>query len=315
MRCQRRAVTLMELLVVISLIGMLLSLLLPAVQASREAARRNQCASQLRQAGFALLNHESAHARFPSNGWGFRWQGDPDRGTGLEQPGSWIFNVLPYLERTDVAKLGAGESDPNKKRQLLAIASQTPVAVFYCPTRRAVALYPHDMTYPPHNADAAPQVGKTDYAINGGDVFIKPSWPPNYSQAANWKWSDTSKATGIAYYRSAIVVADIHDGTNHTYLIGEKQVSNVAGDPGDDQGMLAGYDQDTNRWTPAALTPAPDGVRQNARRFGSAHPGACQFIMCDGSLRSISYRIDPEVHRRLGNRRDHMIVDDSTLLE
>jgi prepilin-type N-terminal cleavage/methylation domain-containing protein len=82
----RRAVTLMELLVVISIIGMLMALLLPAVQASRESARRTVCQNNLKEIGLANLNHESALARFPTGGWGFAWMGDPDRGTGKSQP-------------------------------------------------------------------------------------------------------------------------------------------------------------------------------------------------------------------------------------
>lgn len=312
MKVYRRAVTLMELLVVVSIIGMLMALLLPAVQASREASRRNTCANSLRQVSLALLNHESAHDRFPSNGWGFRWQGDPDRGTGPDQPGSWIFNVLAYLERTDVARLGAGEPD-TKKRHLLALANQVAVSVFYCPSRRAVALYPHNTVYPPHNADVAPLAGKTDYAINAGDVLIQPSWPPSYDQAANWHWADFSKATGVSYYRSTVKMADIHDGTSLTYMIGEKRVAGFGDDPGDDQGLLMGYDQDTSRWTALSLPPTPDGATPKPQRFGSAHPAVCQFIMCDGSLREIAYAIDPEIHRRLGNRLDGRVIEDTAI--
>ena len=83
----RQAFTLVELLVVISIIAMLVALLLPAVQGAREAARVTQCSNQLRQVAVASLTHESAHGFMPSNGWGWSLVGDPNYGFGREQPG------------------------------------------------------------------------------------------------------------------------------------------------------------------------------------------------------------------------------------
>src|SRR5487761_1444150 len=138
-------------------------------------------------------------------------------------------------------------------------------------------------------------------------------WPPSYDQAANWHWADFSKATGVSYYRSTVKMADIHDGTSLTYMIGEKRVAGFGDDPGDDQGLLMGYDQDTSRWTALSLPPTPDGATPKPQRFGSAHPAVCQFIMCDGSLREIAYAIDPEIHRRLGNRLDGRVIEDTAI--
>src|SRR3954453_2916900 len=93
--------TLVELLVVIAIIGILVALLLPAIQAAREAARRTQCKNHLKQIAVACLNYESSQKAFPAGGWGFRWMGDPDRGMGRGQPGGWIFQVCSYLEEGD----------------------------------------------------------------------------------------------------------------------------------------------------------------------------------------------------------------------
>ena len=105
-----RGFTLVELLVVIAIIGILVALLLPAVQAAREAARRSQCQNNLKQLSVAVLNYENTHKTLPSGGWGWHWMGDPDGGYGKDQPGSWLYSILPYLEEANVRTIAARPS-------------------------------------------------------------------------------------------------------------------------------------------------------------------------------------------------------------
>ena len=92
----RLGFTLVELLVVIAIIGALVALLLPAVQAAREAARSAQCKNNLKQVGLACQVHLSSQKTFPSAGWGWGWVGDADRGFSYNQPGGWVYNILPF---------------------------------------------------------------------------------------------------------------------------------------------------------------------------------------------------------------------------
>ena len=132
--------TLVELLVVITIIGILVSLLLPAVQGARESARRNTCSNNLRQIGIAALAHESQMGFLPTGGWGWQWAGDPDRGFTAKQPGGFFYNILPFMEQAAVHDLGAGLPD-QQKDTLIAQAAATPMSTFICPSRRAVAPY------------------------------------------------------------------------------------------------------------------------------------------------------------------------------
>ncbi len=139
--------TLVELLVVITIIGVLIALLLPAVQAAREAARQTQCKNNLKQLALGCLNHEQINGRLPSDGWGWRWVGDADRGSDWRQPGGWIYNVLPYVEQPALHDLGLGANPWNGTEKLAANCRrmQTPIAALdlpHTPPSWAVPLRP-----------------------------------------------------------------------------------------------------------------------------------------------------------------------------
>lgn len=315
MTSRRCALTLLEVLVAISIIGMLMALLLPAVQASRESARRTSCQNNLKQIGLATLTQESAHRRFPSGGWGFAWVGDPDRGTGKSQPGGWLYSLLAYFERGDLARMGSGEPF-KKKKEVLTLVVQVPIKMFNCPSRRVQALSALAPNPPPINYNFVPAVAQTDYAVNAGDYDVGGgSGPRSLADGDNpsYPWRDTSRATGISYLRSEVVRAQITDGGSHTYLVGEKYAIQSGGvDAGDDQSMYSGYDYDTYRWGKRDSPPLMDDAASAPDRFGSPHPAGCNFVFCDGSVHTIGYDIDSRVHRRLANRQDGVPIDDSS---
>jgi len=164
--------TLVELLVVITIIGILIALLLPAVQGARESGRRAQCMNNLKQLGLAALHHEQAPGYLPTGGWGYYWVGDPDRGFGPNQPGGWIYNVLPYLEQEGLRNLGAGRSQ-SEKLAAAATVVMTPLQMLNCPSRRRPALYPSSK---PINSGPISGAAKTDYAVNTGSDPYSFEW-------------------------------------------------------------------------------------------------------------------------------------------
>ena len=92
---------------VIAIIGILVALLLPAIQAAREAARRSQCTNNLKQLALGCIEHHDTFKTLPSGGWSWHWTGDPDMGFGREQPGSWLYHILPFIEEDDLHQLGS----------------------------------------------------------------------------------------------------------------------------------------------------------------------------------------------------------------
>jgi prepilin-type N-terminal cleavage/methylation domain-containing protein/prepilin-type processing-associated H-X9-DG protein len=314
-----RGFTLVELLVVIAIIGVLIAMLLPAVQAAREAARRVQCRSHLKQLAIACIAHETAHGHFPSAGWSYQFVGDPDRGVGVAQPGGWIYSTLPYLEQAALHDLGKGQDLATKKVTLVA-QMKTPLAMQNCPSRRNAEPIIWGNTYTLVNVNSpmlSDLVARSDYVGNGGDTRGPNPRPTSYAQGDTASfWPDTGGLNGIFFPRSMVPVRDITDGTAHTFLLGEKYMMpdyyTTGEDGGDNQSMYQGYDVDTVRFTGMDASDPTTGLPPKQDRlgviylsaFGSAHSAACNFAMADGSVRSVAYEIDLLIYRRLGNRMD-----------
>jgi prepilin-type N-terminal cleavage/methylation domain-containing protein/prepilin-type processing-associated H-X9-DG protein len=339
----RTAFTLVELLVVITIIGILIALLLPAVQMAREAARQTQCRNHLKQIALAWLQHEERQKSLPTGGWGYCWAGEPTSGFDVKQPGGWEYNILPYIELGDLHDLGMGEGRViTVSRPGFLQRVQTPVATFICPTRRPSLAYPYltDSLNFFRNVTPQPGVtGRSDYAANSGECTTDPFWviPASSnptSLAAGEAQSDASWGgypghfvNGVVGLHVLVKLADITDGTSNTYMVGEKNLNPdryADGTAlGDNQAWDAGWTADNVRlvglcsatlvstlpvldvYQPAQDTPGWD----NDRIFGSAHANGFAMAFCDGSVTFLNYTIDLETNRRLGVRMDELPVD------
>ena len=321
---RRRGFTLVELLVVIAIIGVLVGLLLPAVQAAREAARRMQCSNNLKQLALGSLNFEETHGFYPSNGWGWKWVGDPDRGFGKSQPGSWMYHLLSFIEQPALAELGRGLPLAEREKAIGDLVQNYPLPVFYCPSRRAAMPYTAVSAYARNPANAENPDGgdiqqcvRNDYAINGGmveDKFFGPSGggPANYTQGdTTFHWPDISDFVGISCNRSETRIAQVIDGTSNTFLCGEKNLNpddyENGEDAGDNQSCYTGDSRDVARFADESSYGRPlqdtPGVSLNYD-FGGPHPGIFMMAMCDGSVTSVSYDISRDLYVRFIHRSD-----------
>lgn len=344
MKSFRKGFTLVELLVVIAIIGILVALLLPAIQAAREAARRNQCQNNLKQIGLAFLNHESTHKFLPSSGWTWRWNGEPDRGYGGDQPGGWGYNILTYLEENSIRDAGKGVTNAQAKQQAMLAAVGTPIPVFNCPTRRPALAYPlvrNDNLAINLTACAAPRcvVARSDYQVNSGNV--NPGEPDGGSlgslsaaQTYDWNYEPPGlfrKQSGISYQHSEIKISQIVDGTSKTAMVGERYINADryldGNDPRDDQNIFVAHDRDMNGYTyfitqtdPRVRFQYRDAANVNAApvqdrpgreltyHFGSAHATGINMVFCDGSVTSIDYGVNPQIFCFMGGRDDEEAI-------
>jgi len=307
---RRRGFTLVELLVVIAIIGVLVALLLPAVQAAREAARRSSCTNNLKQLGLGCHLHHDAQKHLPSVGWGWSWIGDPAMGYGLDQPGGWHYNVLPFIEQRNLHDLAAGQTYPAKKATLAEMMTK-PVATFNCPSRRSVGLGPvgADRIF---NANRPEVCAKTDYGVNAGDITFWANEGPlslgAYKTYAGW--TDPPPGTGIGSYRLLLKFKQISDGLSNTIMLGEKWMDPSQYDLGqycvDDQGIYFGMNCDDALFGNLTNLPLRDsvGLEVSYGHFGGPHTGGFNVTMADASVRSISFDIDATTLSYLCNRLD-----------
>jgi prepilin-type N-terminal cleavage/methylation domain-containing protein/prepilin-type processing-associated H-X9-DG protein len=330
--------TLVELLVVIAIIGILVALLLPAIQSAREAGRRAQCLNNVKQWATACMLHMDSHRVFPTGGWYGIFDNDiPREMTGgspkalKEQSWGWMYQVMPYIEGQNVWS----------QRSDLVVHRDGPVEGV-CPSRRSRTL----------RYDWLPASGEmlSDYSGNAGDTshVLNSSWntgltplvlTPTELRAAEKPVRQTGtiitqdegiRERGILK-NPLISTKNIEDGTSHTILIGEKYVPAIAyqgGAWGDNFSWTRGSEWEgmrfINRTNNQDRAPRPDtdpepvnGTFYGSRNelscdcwiFGSAHPGGFNVAFSDGSGRMLNFDTEFITLQRLANRYDGQVID------
>lgn len=276
----RSAFTLVELLVVMGIIGILVGLLLPGVQAAREASRRTQCSNHLRQISLGFHSHQNQFKYLPSGGWRFdtppTYVGS-NPVVGKEQRAGWAFQILPFIEATATWQAGVEKS----------IGLPTPI--YFCPSRRSAQVVSFPDNYNPPITGGEIRHALIDYAASN------------------------RHGSGVVRRFIPRRMRDIQDGASMTLLVAEKRLNvTFIGTPQDDdnEGYTAGWNTDSMRST--QKPPLPDflGLGDGDDRFGSSHPGLFHIGLADGSCRSVDYAIDREVFRQLGDIDDGAVIED-----
>jgi prepilin-type N-terminal cleavage/methylation domain-containing protein/prepilin-type processing-associated H-X9-DG protein len=329
--------TLVELLVVITIIGVLIALLLPAVQAAREAARQMQCSNNLKQMGLAVHNFENAKGIVPPY---------------LDGAGhySWMAHILSYMEQQTLYDLAHVE-DGWTVYKLYATSPavlKMQVSAYYCPTRRSAPQMSWKEPWRGPNAFGP----LSDYAMCCGDGtavdasgneawYIKPNGVSAMTTGGKWAPSMGDPMAMYTNWKASRTFADIKDGLSNTLLIGEKHITDGPGNDGQiclgnvNHGDGTWYNDDTDTTVtrlagpghlrpgltaltlPYPLAPSPTApiIADNAfnGNFGSWHPGgACHFVFADGSVQRLNASIDIWVLGYLANIADGKAITASS---
>ncbi len=312
--------TLIELLVVIAIIGILIALLLPAVQKVREAANRISCANNLKQIGLALLNYHTTHRTFPPGQWCPNLQNNAP--TYEYNRGCWFENLLPFVEQPALAD-AIQAYDQAHRNTLHYICSapghQTPLALFMCPADpfagKNVTQWNPGGTGPSDGTPPNSQGFHGNYVLCSGSTVFNPPTSP-----------DGRALDGIFFVQSQVRIAEVADGTSNTLLSAEINLvpDRLTGGPCCEGNDLRGryynsYFGDTlfttlqppNTSLPDVsdlclhlppYAPCSESTATAEHYARSRHAGGVNAGWADGSVRFIANAINPQAYRALGSR-------------
>lgn len=290
------AFTLIELLVVIAIVGLLVALLLPAVQAAREAGRRSSCTNNFKQIGIAMHLYHDVHRQLPA-----AWlAAHPTTGQPywLGKPGwAWGASILPFMEQETVVKslihFGAPITDPANQA-----ARTTSISTYRCPSdigETTFVLQPGPMPAPNYN----PSYAATELATsNCVAVFGTQSMLQVCGGGGN------CVGNGPMVFGQGFNFAQLSDGLSQTFLVGERRSLDY---PSTWVGVLAGGGHAPGRVLAVASTP-PNSSQNSQFSFSSFHPSGTNFLHADGSARLVSETIEQSVFMALCTRAGNDVV-------
>ncbi len=290
-RMSRRAsgFTLVELLVVIAIIGILVGLLLPAVQAAREAARRMQCSSNVRQLGIAVHNFESAYKKLPS-GW-------ISNGTSGAPGWGWATKLLPFMEGNNL--YNQINLDVEIDDDVHAQVRVTPVSTFICPSDPFENLFAITEGDGHHDHDHITYSSGDERLDDHGDVLFEVAKSNYIGMFGTFELEDAPyNGNGMFFGNSALRFRDVTDGLSNTLMIGERS------------GRLGGSIWHGN--IPEAAESyarilgvsdhSPNDAHGHFEDFSSYHSGGVNFMRADTSTFFLPNSIDERVYHAISTR-------------
>ncbi len=312
-----RGFTLVELLVVIAIIGVLVALLLPAVQAAREAARRISCTNKLKQFALAMHNHHDSYTKFPPAFSSVVHNVTSSKGLEISQVAGqgapWSVRILPYMEqdnRYDTFDITGGFTGRYSEGGANRDAIYQVNTAFHCPS----------------NPNAGPDSVQTSYVCVAGGGTEAEAYATASSSCCTARIFYNN---GVTYINSESTFGDITDGSSNVFLIAETRYQATQAGAGTQYPSWAGTTRAGGGsgggghccTSSVTMGAAVDGINSSdydpatsfrvepvMRGFGSHHPGGCQIAMADGSVHFFTETMDINTYRDLAARGDGLPV-------